>query len=32
MFDMWINYGDAFFLVFAINEQESFKVLEKKEK
>ena len=30
MLDMWINYGDAFFLVFAINDQESFKVLEKK--
>ncbi len=30
IFDRWINYGDAFFLVFAINAQESFKVLEKK--
>ena len=30
MVDMWINNGDAFFLVFAINDEESFKILEKK--
>ena len=30
MFDMWIKHGDAFFLVFAINDEESFSILEKK--
>ena len=30
MVDMWINNGDAFFLVFAINDEESFSILEKK--
>ena len=30
MLDMWITNGDAFFLVFAINDEESFKFLEKK--
>ena len=30
MVDMWINNGDAFFLVFAINDEESFKKKKKK--
>lgn len=30
MIDMWINFGEGFLLVFAINDLESFKVLEKK--
>ena len=30
MLDSWINFGDGFLLVFAINDEESFKLLEKK--
>ena len=32
MLDSWINFGDGFLLVFAINDEESFKLLEKKER
>jgi small GTP-binding protein len=30
MLDSWINFGDGFLLVFAINDEESFKLLEQK--
>ena len=30
MLDSWINFGDGFLLVFAINDEESFKILEQK--
>ena len=30
MMDSWINFGDGFLLIFAINDEESFKMLEKK--
>ena len=30
MMDMWINFGEGFLLVFAINDSESFKILSKK--
>jgi GTPase SAR1 family protein len=30
MLDMWINFGEGFLLVFAINDYESFECLEKK--
>ena len=30
MMDMWINFGEGFLLVFAINDSESFKLLPKK--
>lgn len=31
MIDMWINFGDGFLLVFAINDYESFEILKKKQ-
>jgi len=30
MLDMWINFGEGFLLVYAINDKESFECLEKK--
>lgn len=30
MLDMWINFGEGFLLVFAVNDRESFECLEKK--
>lgn len=30
MLDIWINFGEGFLLVFAINDKESFDELEKK--
>jgi GTPase KRas protein len=30
MLDLWIDFGDAFLLVFAINDRESFECLSKK--
>ena len=30
MMDMWINFGEGFLLVFAINDQESFNLLKSK--
>ncbi len=30
MMDMWINFGEGFLLVFAINEPESFEILKQK--
>ena len=30
MIDMWINFGDGFVLVFALNDEESFKILDRK--
>ena len=30
MIDMWINFGEGFLLVFAIDDEESFEILKKK--
>jgi GTPase KRas protein len=30
MLDMWINFGDGFLLVYAVNDKESLEALEKK--